>query len=174
MKVLIKDLAHYHKLNPDQLVAFAHEYRNLYGVFDDDTDNPLDTAKTSTWHSNELVKDFKHANRKGHDWRDDLPQNKNRNMKKMVKESLNETEFYAGYGKEDPYDSKKEIPLNQHAYKMLRVKVNQLETAKKACEEIIKDAEETLEVPAKPYDDSSHIDAQARKEVAEQILSILK
>lgn len=121
-----------------------------------------------------LIKDFKHANRKGHDWREDLPENKNKTMKKMVKESLNETEFYAGYGKEDPYEPKKATPLNQHAYKMLRVKVNQLETAKKACEEIIKDAEETLEIPAKPYDDSSHIDAQARKEVAEQILSILK
>jgi len=158
MKVLLIDLAHHHKLNPDQLVCFARRYRNKYDIFDDDTDNPIYTAKTDTWNADELIKDFKHANRKGHDWREDLPENKNKTMKKMVKESLNEVE----------------IPMNQHMYKMLRVKVNQLETAKKACEEIIKDAEETLEIPAKPYDDSSHIDAQARKEVAEQILSILK
>jgi len=158
MKVLLIDLAHHHKLNPDQLDCFAHRYKDKYDISNDDTNDPLYTTKIDVRNADQLIKDFKHANRKGHDWREDLPENKNKTMKKMVKESLNEVE----------------IPMNQHMYKMLRVKVNQLETAKKACEEIIKDAEETLEIPAKPYDDSSHIDAQARKEVAEQILSILK
>lgn len=158
MKVLLIDLAHHHKLNPDQLDCFAHRYKDKYDISNDDTNDPLYTTKIDVRNADQLIKDFKHANRKGHDWREDLPENKNKTMKKMVKESLNEVE----------------IPMNQHTYKMLRVKVNQLETAKKACEEIIKDAEETLEIPTKPYDDSSHIDAQARKEVAEQILSILK
>lgn len=96
-------------------------------------------------------------------------------MKKLVKEAL--TEGFQGDGDETDELSGfrgKETPMNQHMYKMPRVKADQLENVKKTCEEIIKDAEETLEIPTKPYDDSSHVDAQARKEVAEQILSLLK
>jgi hypothetical protein len=167
MKVLLIDLAHHHKLNPDQLVCFARRYRNKYDIFDDDTDNPIYTAKTDTWNADELIKDFKHANRKGHDWREDLPENKNKTMKKkMVKESLNEGFQGDGDESDDLSGFRGGITKLNFQYK--------LENAKKTCEEIIKDAEETLEIPTKPYDDSSHIDAQARKEVAEQILSILK
>ena len=90
MKILIKDLAHDYKLNPDQLVAFAREHRNKYNVFDDEESNdPVNNAKTDTWSADKLVQDFKHANRKGHDWRENLPQNENKinNMKaKLINE----------------------------------------------------------------------------------------
>jgi hypothetical protein len=68
MKVLIKDLSRDHKVNPDQLLCFAVEYHNKYDVFDYEDD--IWQAKTSTWYSDKLVKDFKYANRKGHDWRE--------------------------------------------------------------------------------------------------------
>lgn len=96
MKVLIKDLAHDHRLNPDQLVSFAIEYKDKYDVFDYEKD-PVNKAKTDTWNSDQLVKDFKHVNRKGHDWRENIPQNNEKNMRKMVKETLSEAEFYPGY-----------------------------------------------------------------------------
>lgn len=70
MKVLILDLAHDFKLNPDQLYAFAVEYHNRYGIFD--YERGMDHAKTDTWNSDQLVKDFKKANIKGHDWREEL------------------------------------------------------------------------------------------------------
>jgi len=70
MKSLIKDLANQNDLNPDQLLCFAVEYHNKYSVFDFE-DNIWD-AKTTTGFVNDLIKDFKHQNRKGHDWREKL------------------------------------------------------------------------------------------------------
>lgn len=158
MKVLIKDLAHYNKLNPDQLVAFAHRHRNLYGVFDDDTDDPIETAKTSTWHSNELVKDFKHANRKGHDWRDDLPENNEKKMKK-VRESLNEQD-----------DMQR---IADASYRRIYKEVKDYcKTVIKECGDVLDQYEE--EGAQDEEDDYTIANNEGRIEIAQNIMEILR
>jgi hypothetical protein len=70
MKVKIIDLAQKYKLNPDQLAAFAVENHEKYQVYFYQDD--ILGADTSPFMAEKLVKDFKAANRKGHDWREKI------------------------------------------------------------------------------------------------------
>lgn len=69
MRTNVVKLAHEHKVNPDQLVSFAIEYKDDY-----DTISHIDMEKVtiSSQKAKEAIRKFKYDNRKGHDWRDKL------------------------------------------------------------------------------------------------------
>ena len=67
MKIKIIDLAHKNDLNPDQLTSFADHYYKKYDISGPDG---LEEIKIDSSKADQLIKDFNHDNRKGHDWRD--------------------------------------------------------------------------------------------------------
>ena len=85
MRAKVVDIANEEGLNPDQMVAFAWEYDDKYDTShpqSEDAVKNLENATIDASQEDELIKDFKYANRKGHDWRD--------LDNKIVKESLYE------------------------------------------------------------------------------------